>query len=65
MDWLERTLGGGLWGLVIVVGPIILLLVLAWAMMNNRRSRAEKDLTERSVRERREESRRADGSDRR
>ena len=29
------------WGIMTIVGPVLLVLVLAWAMLNNRRSAAE------------------------
>src|SRR3546814_2897912 len=34
------------WGFMTILGPILLAAVLAWAMLNNRRSRAEKQRTE-------------------
>lgn len=43
------------WAIMTVVGPILLALVLLWAMANNRRSRAEKRRTEEVTRERRAE----------
>ncbi len=43
------------WAIMTVVGPILLALVLLWAMANNRRSRAEKRRTEEATRERRAE----------
>ncbi|MHA4835807.1 hypothetical protein [Sphingopyxis sp. MSC1_008] len=43
------------WGLMTVVGPVAFALVLAWAMLHNRRSAAEKRRTEEATRIRREE----------
>ena len=43
------------WTLMTIVGPILLAAVLAWAMLNNRRSRAEKQRTEEATRIRREQ----------
>ncbi|QCB55711.1 hypothetical protein E5675_15550 [Sphingopyxis sp. PAMC25046] len=43
------------WTLMTIVGPILLALVLIWAMLNNRRSRAEKERTEEATRIRRAE----------
>lgn len=43
------------WGLMTIVGPILFVLVLAWAMLNNRRSAAEKRRTEEATRMRRAE----------
>ncbi len=47
------------WSLITIVGPILLALGLAWAMLNNRRSRAEKQRTEEATRIRRAEEDRA------
>jgi hypothetical protein len=41
------------WGLMTIVGPILLLLVLGWAMLKNRRSAAEKRRTEEATKMRR------------
>lgn len=55
------TLGGALWGLVIVGGPLALLLVLIWAVKKNRISRAQERHAEQATRDLyREEDRRAD-----
>ena len=43
------------WGFMTILGPILLAAVLAWAMINNRRSRAEKQRTEEATRIRREQ----------
>ncbi len=52
--------GGSLWGLMTVVGPILLLGVITWAMLRNRtRTRAAKERTEQATRELYEESDRA------
>jgi len=52
--------GGSLWGLMTVVGPVLLLGVIMWAMLRNRtRTRAEKERTDRATHELYEESDRA------
>lgn len=43
---------GGLWTLITIVGPIVLLVALAWAMLRNRRSAAEEARTEAATRQR-------------
>ena len=43
------------WGFMTILGPILLAAVLAWAMLNNRRSRAVKQRTEEATRIRREQ----------
>lgn len=40
----------GLYGLMTIVGPVLLLAVLAWAMLNNRTSRRQKQETEEATR---------------
>ena len=42
--------GSSLWGLLTVVGPILLAAVVLWAVLNNRRSRGEKRQTEEATR---------------
>ena len=42
--------GSSLWGLLTVVGPILLAAVVLWAVLNNRRSRGEKRRTEEATR---------------
>lgn len=53
--------GSGLWGIVTIIGPIVLALAIIWAILNNRRSRAEKDRTERAVHDQKQEERRREG----
>jgi hypothetical protein len=43
------------WGLLTIMGPILFALVLAWSMLHNRRSAAEKQRTEEATRMRRAE----------
>ena len=45
--------GGGSWGIITIVGPILLALVLLWALLRNRkRSRpTDIDRTERATRD--------------
>jgi hypothetical protein len=57
MTWID---GGSLWGMMTVVGPIIIIAVLMWAMLRNRTlTRAEKERSEQATRELYEESDRA------
>jgi len=44
-------LGGGSWGIITIVGPLLLVAVLAWAALRNRTSRAKKDMTEQATRD--------------
>ena len=45
-------LGGGSWGIITIVGPLLLAVVLAWALLRNRKSRpADIERTERATRE--------------
>ena len=37
---------GGLWGLLTILGPIVLAAALIWAMLHNRSSRREIERTE-------------------
>ena len=43
------------WTLITILGPILFAVVLVWAMLNNRRSRAERQRTEDATRIRREQ----------
>ncbi|TFI59991.1 hypothetical protein E2493_01705 [Sphingomonas parva] len=43
--------GGTNWALLNIVGPLLLLVVLAWAFLRNRKSRSGIDRTERSTHE--------------
>jgi hypothetical protein len=58
--------GGISWGLQTIIGVAILAAVLLWALLHNRRSRADRDRTEQATRElyREEEARRDDEDDR-
>ncbi len=42
--------GGGIWSILTIVGPLLLLAVLAWVVMTNRRSRAAEQRTEQATR---------------
>jgi len=57
--------GGANWALITIIGPLVLAVVLAWAIVRNRRGRAEDARSEREVSEaydREEKARReADG----
>ena len=43
--------GSGIWGIVIIVGPLLLAAALAWAVLNNRQSRRGEARTEAATRE--------------
>ncbi|MGK6318969.1 hypothetical protein [Sphingomonas sp. DT-204] len=51
---------GTMTGLMVIVGPLLLLIVIAWAMLHNRRSRTEHADSERATRQLYEEQGRAD-----
>ena len=53
-------MSGTLWGLMTILGPILLGLGLLWVMMHNRQTPKEKERTERATRENYEESDRED-----
>ena len=42
--------GGGIWSILTIVGPIVLIVVLAWVILNNRRSRGAEARTEEATR---------------
>ncbi|MFL9840371.1 hypothetical protein ABS767_05295 [Sphingomonas sp. ST-64] len=42
--------GGGVWGLMVIIGPIILGAILLWAVLHNRVSRREEQRTEEATR---------------
>ena len=55
--------GGGSWGIINIVGPLLLAAVLLWALLRNRKSKADVDRSEQATREgydREEEARRRD-----
>lgn len=39
------------WTLVTIVGPILLLVVMAWAFLKNKKSKIDPEITERATRE--------------
>ncbi len=43
-------LGGGLWGVMTILGPIVLAAVILWAILHNRTSRRQKQHTEEATR---------------
>jgi hypothetical protein len=57
--------GGWQWALITIVGPIVLVLALAWAVVRNKRSRIPKDVSEAGARRvyEEEEQRRRTGDD--
>lgn len=44
-------LGGGLWGVMTILGPIVLAAVILWAILHNRTSKRQKERTEEATRE--------------
>jgi hypothetical protein len=63
-------LGGLNWGIMTIIGPLLLAAVLAWALLRNRKARRPEDLdrTERATRELYKEedaAHRGEGSDER
>ena len=55
--------GGGSWGIINILGPLLLAAVLLWALLRNRRSRTDVDRSERATHDaydREEEARRRD-----
>ena len=42
-------LGGATWGIINIVGPLLLVVVLAWAFLRNRKSRVDVDRSERAT----------------
>ncbi|HWH23206.1 MAG TPA: hypothetical protein VNT25_07985 [Allosphingosinicella sp.] len=44
-------LGGGAWGIITILGPLLLAAVILYAAMKNRTSRAKRDETEIATRE--------------
>lgn len=57
--------GGWNWAILDIVGPAILIIVIAWAVLRNRASRGGMDQTERGTRDAydREEEARRSGDD--
>jgi hypothetical protein len=63
---MKMNSGGALWAVMNIVGPLLLVVVLAWALMRNRKSKqADIDRTERATRDlyREEEAARARAED--
>ncbi|QDX26821.1 hypothetical protein FPZ54_12940 [Sphingomonas suaedae] len=42
--------GGGVWGLMVIIGPIVLAAVLLWAVLHNRTSKRQEQRTEDATR---------------
>lgn len=40
---------GGIWGVLVIVGPILLAAAIAWAVLNNRTSRKTLEQTEQAT----------------
>ena len=43
--------GANYWLIVTIIGPILLLAVIAWVIMRNKQSKVEKDITEQGTRD--------------
>ena len=43
--------GSGIWGIVVIVGPLLLAIAIAWAALNNRQSRKGQRRTEEATRD--------------
>lgn len=43
--------GGGIWSLLTIIGPLVLIAALAWAILNNRRKPRDKARTEQATRD--------------
>jgi hypothetical protein len=60
--------GGGSWGIINIVGPLLFVAVLLWVLLRNRKSRSSSDVdrTEQGTRDlyREEEEKRRTGDDR-
>ncbi len=52
--------GGGIWSILTIVGPLVLLAALAWAVMNNRRKPRDIARTEEATRANYDRQERAD-----
>lgn len=44
-------LGGGLWGVMTILGPIVLAAVILWAILHNRTSKQQERRTEEATRQ--------------
>lgn len=47
---MDGLLGSGLWGVVVVLGPLILGLAIWWALRHNKQSKSEYERTEAATR---------------
>ncbi|HYJ83063.1 MAG TPA: hypothetical protein VEW26_09515 [Allosphingosinicella sp.] len=59
--------GGGSWGILTIIGPLLLAVVLLWVLLRNRKSRkSDLNRTEQGTRDlyREEEEKRRSGEDR-
>lgn len=52
--------GGGIWSILTIVGPLVLIAVLAFVVLSNRRSRAAEQHTEDATRANYDRQERAD-----
>ena len=43
-------MGGDIWGLITIIGPVLLVVAIVWAMLNNKRSARAEAKTEEATR---------------
>ena len=43
--------GGASWGIITIVGPLLILIVFAWVVMKNKKSKTSIDTTEQATRD--------------
>ena len=43
--------GGASWGIITIVGPLLMLVVFAWALMRNKKSKTSIEETEQATRD--------------
>jgi ABC-type protease/lipase transport system fused ATPase/permease subunit len=43
--------GGASWGIITIVGPLLMLVIFAWALMRNKKSRRSIEETEQATRD--------------
>jgi hypothetical protein len=51
--------GGTSWGIITILGPLLLILAIAWAVLRNRTSKGSADRTEQATRDLYKEEERA------
>lgn len=55
-----EVFGGGIWGILVVVGPLLLIAAIAWAALHNRQSKSGEARTEAATHDLYQEQDRAD-----